>query len=122
MLITKCKKQLEAYFNGTEIPGDLPIDFVGTPFQILVWKRICQIPNGKTMTYAQLARAIGDTKKTRAVARACGQNKHMILIPCHRVIGSDGNLTGYAYGLDRKEKLLSIEGTGFTQVEQLSLF
>lgn len=81
----------------------------GTDFQKRVWQELLNIPYGQTRTYKEIARAIGNEKASRAVATAIGKNPLMIIIPCHRVIGSDGKLRGYAYGLDIKEKLLSLE-------------
>ncbi len=87
----------------------LPLDIRGTAFQRRVWQALQQIPRGMTATYAQLAAAIGQPTAVRAVARACGQNRVAVLIPCHRVIGSDGKLTGYRWGVERKQKLLEQE-------------
>jgi AraC family transcriptional regulator of adaptative response/methylated-DNA-[protein]-cysteine methyltransferase len=88
---------------------DLPLDLRATSFQARVWEALKQIPRGTTRSYADLARALGQPSAVRAVARACASNPVAIAIPCHRVIGSDGELTGYRWGIDRKKKLLQIE-------------
>jgi AraC family transcriptional regulator of adaptative response/methylated-DNA-[protein]-cysteine methyltransferase len=95
----------------TEHPaaGDLPLDLRATAFQARVWQALRQIPRGQTRSYAEIARAVGQPSAARAVARACATNPVAIAIPCHRVIGSDGSLTGYRWGTERKEKLLSME-------------
>ncbi len=96
-----------------EHPGstaaDLPLDVRGTAFQQRVWDALRRIPAGETWTYGQLAECLGAPKAARAVGAACGQNRVAVLIPCHRVVGSDGSLTGFAYGVDRKQKLLERE-------------
>ena len=105
-------KQLKEYFSGKRKDFDLPLVTPGTAFQNRVWKALREIPFGKTRSYAEQARAIGQPTAVRAVARANGDNRIAIIIPCHRVIGSDGKLTGYGGGLWRKEKLLEIERRG----------
>ena len=102
-------KQLEEYFAGTRTVFDLPFDLEGTPFQQRVWHELLKIPFGKTRSYMDVARALGDVKAIRAVGTANGSNRIAIIIPCHRVIGSDGSLTGYAGGLFRKKWLLDFE-------------
>ena len=89
--------------------GDIPLDIRGTAFQLAVWDALCAIPQGETRSYAQVAAAIGKPKAVRAVGTACGDNRIAVLIPCHRVLRSDGALGGYAYGLDIKRKLLQRE-------------
>jgi AraC family transcriptional regulator of adaptative response/methylated-DNA-[protein]-cysteine methyltransferase len=89
---------------------DLPLDARGTAFQHRVWAELRRIPRGQTRTYKQLAAALGDPNTVRAVARACATNPVSVVVPCHRVIGSDGNLTGYRWGLARKQALLEREG------------
>jgi AraC family transcriptional regulator of adaptative response/methylated-DNA-[protein]-cysteine methyltransferase len=89
--------------------GDLPLDLRATAFQARVWQALRQIPRGETRSYAELARAVGQPKAVRAVARACASNPVAIAVPCHRVIGSDGGLTGYRWGIDRKKTLLELE-------------
>ncbi len=101
--------QLDEYFAGARTDFDLPLRAPGTPFQEQVWAELQRIPCGETRSYAQLAAAIGRPTATRAVARANGDNRIAILIPCHRVIGADGKLTGYGGGLWRKQRLLDIE-------------
>ena len=103
------RTQLEAYFAGDESEFDLPLDAPGTPFQESVWKALRQIPVGETRSYAAIAKAIGRPTAVRAVARANGDNRIAILIPCHRVIGSDGSAVGYAGQVWRKQWLLNHE-------------
>ena len=108
-LILRAFAQLEEYFRG-ERPGfDLPLDARGTPFQRRCWQALLEIPYGQTRTYAQQAQAVGSPRACRAVGIATHRNPLPILIPCHRVVGADGSLTGYAGGLGIKEKLLEIE-------------
>ena len=102
-------RQLEAYFAGKLESFDLPLAPEGTQFQQIVWKRLCEIPYGKTISYGELARRIGNPNASRAVGLANGSNPIPIIIPCHRVIGSNGKLTGYGGGLPIKEKLLALE-------------
>lgn len=102
-------RQLDDFFAGGRARFDLPLAPHGTEFQRRVWEALCQIPAGQTRSYAQVADAIGQPSATRAVARANATNGIAIVIPCHRVIGSDGTLTGYAGGLWRKEKLIAVE-------------
>jgi methylated-DNA-[protein]-cysteine S-methyltransferase len=102
-------KQLHAYFAGKLEQFDLPLGPVGTEFQTKVWKELCEIPYGETISYGQLAKRIGSPYAARAVGLANGSNPIPIVIPCHRVIGSDGKLTGYGGGLPIKEKLLALE-------------
>ncbi|GAB3882003.1 methylated-DNA--[protein]-cysteine S-methyltransferase [Spirosoma agri] len=111
--------QLTEYFAGTRQTFDFLINPVGTTFQQTVWKALLDVPFGTTRSYLALTRRIGDEKAIRAVAAANGKNPLWIVVPCHRIIGSDGSLTGYAGGLWRKQWLLEHErgGTG-----QLSLF
>jgi len=102
--------QLREYFAGTRKVFDIPLDIDGTDFQKTVWNELLKIPYGKTISYKTLSEKLGDVKAIRAVGKANGQNPIAIIIPCHRVIGSDGSLTGYAGGLAIKEKLLHLEG------------
>ncbi|WP_295801854.1 methylated-DNA--[protein]-cysteine S-methyltransferase [uncultured Microbulbifer sp.] len=102
--------QLQAYFAGERQVFDLPLDAAGTDFQRGVWQSLCAIPYGETRSYRELAEAIGNPKAVRAVARANGANPLSIVVPCHRVIGADGTLTGYAGGLEMKARLLALEG------------
>ncbi len=115
--------QLTAYFAGTLRTFDLPLAPEGTPFQRKVWAALQAIPYGETISYAELARRIGRPNAVRAVGAANGQNPLPVVVPCHRVIGSDGSLTGYAGGLPVKEALLTLEGVRFTKpAVQASLF
>ncbi len=102
--------QLKSYFEGKLTSFSVPVDAPGTPFQQRVWAQLRAIPHGQTRSYLDVAKALGRPTATRAVARANGDNRIAILIPCHRVIGSDGTLTGYGGGLWRKESLLRLEG------------
>jgi methylated-DNA-[protein]-cysteine S-methyltransferase len=102
-------RQLRAYFAGELESFDLPLAPTGTRFQLDVWKRLCDIPYGETISYGELARRIGNPNASRAVGLANGSNPIPIVIPCHRVIGSNGKLTGYGGGLPIKEKLLALE-------------
>jgi methylated-DNA-[protein]-cysteine S-methyltransferase len=102
-------RQLEAYFAGELENFDLRLAPQGTPFQLEVWRRLCDIPYGETISYGALAGRIGNPKASRAVGLANGSNAIPIVIPCHRVIGSNGKLTGYGGGLPIKEKLLALE-------------
>jgi methylated-DNA-[protein]-cysteine S-methyltransferase len=104
------KRQLEAYFSGNLRDFNIPMHIEGTDFQRRVWKELLNIPYGQAISYLELARRLGDEKCIRAAARANGANPVVILIPCHRVIGSDGSLVGYGGGLDMKEFLLRLEG------------
>lgn len=108
------RRQLGEYFRGERREFDLPLLAPGTPFQTRVWDALRRIPHGSTTSYARVAAAIGQPTAVRAVARANGDNRIAIVIPCHRVIGSDGSLTGYGGGLWRKKKLLELEGTATT--------
>lgn len=102
-------RQLSAYFAGELETFDLLLAPAGTPFQLAVWDRLLEIPYGETVSYGELARRVGNPKASRAVGLANGSNPIPIVIPCHRVIGSDGKLTGYGGGLPIKEKLLAME-------------
>ncbi|MFJ1426307.1 methylated-DNA--[protein]-cysteine S-methyltransferase [Capnocytophaga canimorsus] len=101
--------EIENYFKGELKEFSIPLDLTGTPFQQKVWRILQQIPYGKTISYKEQAQKYGDNKAIRAIASANGKNKISIIIPCHRVIGSDGNLIGYAGGIWRKKKLLELE-------------
>jgi len=103
------ERELKEYFDGKRKTFSIPLDIIGTPFQKSVWEELLKIPYGETRTYMQQSIAVGNPKSIRAVAAANGQNKIAILIPCHRVIGDNGNLTGYAGGLHRKKWLLDHE-------------
>jgi methylated-DNA-[protein]-cysteine S-methyltransferase len=103
-------RQLEAYFEGRLKQFELPLVLEGTEFQLLVWRNLQNIPYGETVSYGQLARRIGSPDGARAVGLANGSNPIPIIIPCHRVIGSNGDLTGFGGGLPIKKKLLALEG------------
>ncbi|NLA24974.1 MAG: methylated-DNA--[protein]-cysteine S-methyltransferase [Bacteroidales bacterium] len=108
-LFQKLKTQLDEYFKVQRFKFDIPLDLHGTDFQKQVWQRLLQITYGKTISYAEQAKILGKESAVRAVANANGRNKIYILIPCHRVIGSNGKLTGYGGGVWRKKKLLQLE-------------
>lgn len=105
----ECIKQLKEYFEGARKEFDLPIYQIGTDFQQQVWAEVSRIPYGLTSSYGTIAKKIGDIKSVRAVGTTNGKNQIAIIIPCHRVLGSEGQLTGYAWGLDKKEWLLKHE-------------
>lgn len=108
-VINNCHQQLKEYFEGTRKEFDLPIQQNGTAFQQKIWTALMQIPYGKTISYQELAKRTGDVKAIRAVGTTNGKNQLSIVVPCHRVIGSHGNLTGYSGGLWRKKWLLEHE-------------
>ena len=107
--IKKLEQQLSSYFNRGLTVFDIELDLIGTNFQVEVWKELLNIPYGSTRTYKEQAIAVGNLKAIRAVATANGSNRIPIVIPCHRVIGSDGSLTGFGGGLWRKKFLLKLE-------------
>ncbi len=110
-LLLEALEQLTAYFKGERQAFDLPLDIsLGTDFQQCVWQQLQQIPHGETISYATLAQRVGNPKGFRAVAKANGKNPFSVIIPCHRVIASDGKLGGYTGGLDKKTYLLTLEG------------
>ncbi|WP_136482552.1 methylated-DNA--[protein]-cysteine S-methyltransferase [Cognatitamlana onchidii] len=113
-----CVIQLQEYFGGSRKQFNIKLNPQGTDFQKKVWEQLNQIPFGKTISYLELSKQLGDTKAIRAVANANGKNPIWIITPCHRVIGSDGSLTGYAGGLHRKQWLLNHE----SPYKQQSLF
>lgn len=104
------RDQLGEYFAGERTGFDLPLAPLGTPFQQQVWKALRRIPYGRTASYGDIARGIGHPSASRAVGLANGRNPISIIVPCHRVIGTDGRLTGYAGGVERKRFLLELEG------------
>ncbi|HET7579136.1 MAG TPA: methylated-DNA--[protein]-cysteine S-methyltransferase [Bacillales bacterium] len=104
------REQFEAYFNGERQDFDLPVALKGTPFQKQVWQALRGIPYGETRSYSEIARGIGRPKAVRAVGHANGANPIPIIFPCHRVIGKNKSLTGYAGGMDMKKQLLELEG------------
>lgn len=103
------RKQLDEYFKGKRTEFDIPLDLVGTEFQKTVWLSLLKIPYGCTISYGKQAELIGKPSSVRAVANANGKNKISIIIPCHRVIGTNGSLTGYGGGIWRKKRLLEFE-------------
>ena len=112
--------QLEEYFRGERHEFDLELDLVGTPFQRRVWEALLTIPYGETRSYGEIAQKIGAPGAFRAVGMANGHNPVGIIVPCHRVIGANGSLTGYGGGIDRKKKLLGLEkSTSFAAVPTL---
>jgi methylated-DNA-[protein]-cysteine S-methyltransferase len=119
-LLSEAKKQLDDYFSGTRKTFNLPVVLSGTPFQYQVWEAVNKIPFGQTTSYLKLSQALGNPAAIRAVGAAIGANPILVIIPCHRIIGTNGQLTGYAGGLDRKEKLLELEGRP-RQAKQASL-
>ena len=108
-ILEKTKKQLGEYLNGDRRAFDIPILMVGSDFQKSVWNALMEVPYGTTSTYLQLAKNVGNEKAVRAVASANGANAIGLAIPCHRIIGSDGKLVGYAGGLPVKKRLLKLE-------------
>lgn len=116
--LRECVSQLQEYFNGQRNQFDFKLNPQGTDFQQRVWQELLNIPFGKTMSYLDLSKKLGDVKAIRAVASANGRNPLWIVVPCHRVIGTDGSLTGYAGGLWRKKWLLEHESPS----KQQSLF
>jgi len=117
-VLKKAYHQLSLYFKGELKQFDLPLRPKGTDFQKKVWDELMKIPFGQTIAYKELARRLGDPKVIRAAAKANGSNPIAVVIPCHRVIGSDGSLVGYAGGLERKRELLKLE----SEYVQESLF
>lgn len=108
-LLQTCKEELSAYFNGSLTAFSVPVQQEGSEFQQSVWAELLNIPYGKTISYLDLSKRIGDVKAIRAVGTSNGKNKIVIIVPCHRVIGTNGSLTGYAGGLGRKQWLLEQE-------------
>ena len=119
-IIQMAKAQLTEYANGNRTEFSIPLRFVGTNFQQTVWSELVKIPYGKTETYLGLSKKLDNVKAIRAVAAANGANAISIIVPCHRVIGSKGELVGYAGGLPAKKKILQLESAG-TRPEQLLL-
>lgn len=115
-VLMKTARQLEEYFAGTRSAFDLDLDFAGTEFQKKVWAALLTIPFGETRTYSQIAQQIGHPSAVRAVGAANGRNPISIIAPCHRVIGASGKLTGFAGGLEAKERLLTLEGGQWSDI------
>lgn len=118
----KLKIQIDEYFTGSRREFDIPLHLIGTPFQLNVWDALIQIPYGTTRSYLKQALFLSNEKAIRAVARANGENGIAIIIPCHRVIGTDGSLTGYGGGLWRKKWLLEHEMKVSGKSTQMSLY
>ena len=108
-LLREAELQIMAYLEGKRQLLDFPIRMVGTPFQQRVWHALQQIPYGTTRTYGEIATAIGNPRASRAVGMACNKNPLLLIVPCHRVVGANGKLTGFAYGTDAKQWLLELE-------------
>lgn len=120
-VLAEAERQLTEYFAGTRTEFDLPLAMPGTAFQQRVWAGLREIPYGETISYGELARRLGQPNASRAVGLANGRNPVSIIVPCHRVVGSSGRLTGYGGGLDRKAHLLELERGARAAVEQLTL-
>lgn len=110
--LNQAELQLNEYFKGERTEFDIPLDIQGTEFQKQVWKQLIKIPYGETRSYKDIARAVNNSKASRAIGNANGQNPICIIIPCHRVISSDGSLGGYSGGINIKKKLLKLEKSG----------
>lgn len=113
-IFTKARQRLDIYFSGREPDFKLPLHFIGTPFQNEVWEILYSIPYGKTMTYGEIAKLLAERKgikqmSAQAVGGAVGRNEISVIVPCHRVVGANGSLTGYAGGIDKKIALLKLE-------------
>ena len=109
-VLARTRDQLSEYFARTRTTFDLPLQPSGTPFELRVWEELRAIPFGATLSYSEIARRLGDVRSTRAVGAANGKNPIPIIVPCHRVVGANGELTGFGGGLDRKRWLLEHEG------------
>ncbi|MEA2440367.1 MAG: methylated-DNA-[protein]-cysteine S-methyltransferase [Thermoleophilaceae bacterium] len=107
--VASAATQLEQYFAGERTDFDVDLELDGTPFERRVWEEVRAIPYGETATYAEIARRVGRPSACRAVGRANGRNPVAVIVPCHRVVGSDGSLTGYAGGIEMKRALLDLE-------------
>jgi AraC family transcriptional regulator of adaptative response/methylated-DNA-[protein]-cysteine methyltransferase len=110
--MSSIRRTVERRIAGKDLDQELPLDLHGTPFQVEVWKEMLRIPAGRTLSYAEVARNIGRPKAFRAVAQACGANPVPVVVPCHRVVASNG-LGGYTGGIDRKIALLAAEGVNY---------
>ena len=118
-VLVEATAQLADYFAGRRTTFDMPLDLQGgTPFQQSVWRALLAIPRGRTVSYGHLSRDVGRPAAVRAVGAAVGRNPLSVVVPCHRVLGSDGSLTGYAGGLDRKTALLTLEGALIANAHQ----
>ena len=121
-VVTQCKTELAEYFVGKRKEFDVPVCQAGTEFQQRVWNELMKIPYGKTVSYNDIAMILGDRKSVRVVGSSNGKNKISIIVPCHRVIGKDGSLTGYAGGMWRKQWLLNHEKEFSGGEKQMELF
>ena len=121
-IIQLTKNQLNEYFEGKREIFDIPLKLVGTDFQQNVWNELIKIPYGKTETYLSLSRKLNNEKAIRAVASANGANAISIIVPCHRIVGSDGKLVGYAGGIQAKKQLLNLEMNNYDQQQKMKLF
>ena len=121
-VLAECRTQLEEYFQGTRTSFDFPFELIGTEFQKKVWEHLLKIPFGETRSYGEIARELGNIKLMRAVGMANGKNPLVIVIPCHRVLGSDNRLVGYGGGLQRKDWLLKHEKKVSGIEHQLDIF
>ena len=119
-MLREAAVQLKRYFDGESTGFDLPLDLLGTPFQQSVWKALLAIPLGSTRSYGDIARGVTAASAVRAVGGAVGRNPVSVIVPCHRVIGANGSLTGYAGGMDRKLALLELEGALGLRTRQVS--
>ncbi len=108
-VLDAARRELAAYFGGEPVAFSVPVSLGGTPFQARVWAALAEIPHGETVSYGTLAARVGDARAAQAVGAANGQNPVAVVVPCHRVVGADGSLTGYAGGLERKRALLTLE-------------
>ena len=108
-ILHKAVSQLKEYVGGKRVLFDGPFDLRGTPFQVAVWEEMLRIPYGKTRTYGDVAKLVGYPKASRAVGGACNANPVAVIVPCHRIVGSNGKLTGYGGGIPTKEWLLKLE-------------
>jgi methylated-DNA-[protein]-cysteine S-methyltransferase len=108
--VAHARRELEGYFSGKRKAFTVPLAPEGTPFQRAIWKEIAKVPFGETLTYAELARRAGYPGCARAAGAATGRNPIGVIVPCHRIVGTDGSLTGYAGGLPKKKALLALEG------------
>jgi len=109
-IVRETARELKEYFAGTRKEFDVPLAAEGTPFQTSIWRAICSVKYGQSITYLELARRAGHPEAVRAAGTATGRNPITIIVPCHRIVGSDGSLTGYAGGLQRKRALQELEG------------
>jgi len=119
-LLRHAAAQLAAYFDGATTRFELPLDLIGTPFQLGVWRELLAIEPGHTCSYGDIAKRLGNPTAGRAVGAAVGRNPLSVIVPCHRVLGSNGALTGYAGGLERKTALLRLEAARGPRSEQAS--